>query len=115
MTEIKRGLNKKLGGTLAGIERESDRNQTKIERKTALTLLMQLGRDLFQGRKEQSFGFEKNLLFGNKRFRFNRGLNQVIGRGKTKGEKVLRMKKIEKKGVFSGKRDKCWSERDSCD
>jgi len=25
------------------------------------------------------------------------------------------MKKIEKKGVFSGKRDKCWSERDSCD
>ena len=59
MTEIKRGLSKKLGGTFAGVERESDRNQTKIERKTALTLLMQLGRDLFQGRKKQSFGFEK--------------------------------------------------------
>ncbi|EXZ81392.1 hypothetical protein M069_4258, partial [Bacteroides fragilis str. B1 (UDC16-1)] len=42
-------------------------------------------------------------------------LNQVIGRGKTKGEKGLRMKEIDKKGVFSGKRDKCWPERDSCD
>ena len=47
LTEIKRGLSKKLGGTLAGIERESDRSQTKIEGKTALTLLMQLGRHLF--------------------------------------------------------------------
>ena len=55
LTEIKRGLSKKLGETLAGIERKSDRNQTKIERKPALTLLMRLGRDLFQGRKEQSF------------------------------------------------------------
>ena len=66
LTEIKRGLSKKLGGTLAGIERESDRNQTKIERKTALTLLMQLGRDLFQGRKEQSFGFEKTCYLETK-------------------------------------------------
>ena len=66
MTEIKRGLSKKLGETLAGIERESDRNQTKIERKTALTLLMQLERDLFQGRKEQSFGFEKTCYLETK-------------------------------------------------
>ena len=66
MTQIKRGLSKKLGGTLARIERESDRNQTKIERKTALTLLMQLERDLFQGRKEQSFGFEKTCYLETK-------------------------------------------------
>lgn len=66
LTEIKRGLSKKLGETLAGIERESDRNQTKIERKTALTLLMQLGRHLFQGRKEQSFGFEKTCYLETK-------------------------------------------------
>ncbi|EXZ91812.1 hypothetical protein M065_5825, partial [Bacteroides fragilis str. Korea 419] len=38
-----------------------------------------------------------------------------IGRGKTKGEKGLRMKEIEKKGVFYGKRDKWRMERDSCD
>ena len=66
LTEIKRGLSKKLGGTLAGIERESDRNQTNIEWKTALTLLMQLGRDLFQGRKKQSFGFEKTCYLETK-------------------------------------------------
>ena len=41
---------------------------------------MRLGRHLFQGRKEQSFGFEKTCYL------------------KTKGEKGLRMKKIEKKG-----------------
>ncbi|KAB5386130.1 hypothetical protein FSA03_24585 [Bacteroides fragilis] len=66
MTEIKWGLSKKLGETLAGIERESDRNQTKIERKTALTLLMQLGRHLFQGRKEQSFYIEKTCYLKTK-------------------------------------------------
>ena len=81
MTEIKRGLSKKLGETLTGVgreirrglngnqtraERESDRSQTKIERKPALTLLMRLGRDLFQGRKEQSFGFEKTCYLETK-------------------------------------------------
>ena len=66
LTEIKRGLSKKLGGTLAGIERESDRSQTKIERKPALTLLMRLGRDLFQGRKEQSFWLEKTCYLKTK-------------------------------------------------
>ena len=49
-----------------GIERESDRSQTIIERKTALTLLVQLGRHLFQGRKEQSFGFEKTCYLETK-------------------------------------------------
>ena len=53
LTEIKRGLSKKLGETLAGIERESDRNQTKIERKPALTLLMRFsGCFLFVGKEE---------------------------------------------------------------
>ena len=66
LTEIKRGLSKKLGGTFAGVERESDRNQTKIERKPALTLLMRLERHLFQGRKEQSFGFEKTCYLETK-------------------------------------------------
>ena len=66
LAEIKRGLSKKLGGTLAGIERESDRSQTKIERKPALTLLMRLGRDLFQGRKEQSFCIEKTCYLETK-------------------------------------------------
>ena len=47
-------------------ERESDRSQTKIERKPELTLLMQLGRDLFQGWKEQSFGFEKTCYLETK-------------------------------------------------
>ena len=32
LTEIKRGLSKKLGGTLAGIERESDEDWTEIKR-----------------------------------------------------------------------------------
>ncbi|UVQ15931.1 hypothetical protein NXV19_03390 [Bacteroides fragilis] len=73
MTEIKWGLSKKLGETLAGIERESDRNQTKIERKTALTLLMQLGRHLFQGRKEQKLLHRKDLLFKNKRLDLTEG------------------------------------------
>ena len=66
LTEIKRGLSKKLGGTLAGIERKSDRSQTIIERKTALTLLMRLGRHLFQGRKEQSFYIEKTCYLKTK-------------------------------------------------
>ena len=64
--KIRRGLSKKLGGALAGIERESDRNQTKIERKTALTLLMRLGRYLFQGRKEQNFCIEKTCYLETK-------------------------------------------------
>ena len=66
LTEIKRGLSKKLGGTLAGIERKSDRSQTIIERKTALTLLMRLGRHLFQERKEQSFYIEKTCYLKTK-------------------------------------------------
>ncbi|EYE48479.1 hypothetical protein M148_4670 [Bacteroides fragilis str. 1007-1-F  len=42
-------------------------------------------------------------------------LNQVIGREETRGGKGLKMKTIEKEGVFSGKRDKCRMGRDSCD
>uniref|UniRef100_UPI0024542170 hypothetical protein n=2 Tax=Bacteroides fragilis TaxID=817 RepID=UPI0024542170 len=60
---IKRGLSKKLGGTPW---RELNGNQTEIERKTALTLLMRLGRHLFQGRKEQSFGFKKTCYLETK-------------------------------------------------
>lgn len=44
LTEFKRELNRKYGGILTGIEWELNGIQT-------LTLLMQLGRHLFQGRK----------------------------------------------------------------
>ncbi|MCC2235528.1 hypothetical protein ACRFAY_18075 [Bacteroides hominis] len=44
LTEFKRELNRKYGGILTGIRWELNRIQT-------LTLLMQLGRHLFQGRK----------------------------------------------------------------
>ena len=73
MTEIKRGLSKKLGGTLAGIERESDRSQTKTERKLALTLLMQLGERFISGAERTKLWLRKDLLFGNKRLDLTEG------------------------------------------
>ena len=60
------GIDGSWTGNQTRAERESDRSQTKIERKPALTLLMRLGRDLFQGRKEQSFGFEKTCYLKTK-------------------------------------------------
>jgi len=69
LTEIKRGLSKKLGGTPW---RELNGNQTEIERKTALTLLMRLGRHLF-GAERTKLWLQKDLLFGNKRLDLTEG------------------------------------------
>ncbi|EYA69399.1 hypothetical protein M132_3920 [Bacteroides fragilis str. S24L15] len=42
-------------------------------------------------------------------------LNQVIGREETRRGKGLKMKTIEKRGSICQKKDKCRTERDSCD
>ena len=74
MTQIKRGLSKKLGGTLAGIERESDRNQTQIKRKSnmngtepCVNIVNAVGKTLILGMERTKFLLLKDLFFENKR------------------------------------------------
>ncbi|WP_288778025.1 hypothetical protein, partial [uncultured Bacteroides sp.] len=55
------------------------------------------GEIYFRGGKNKAFA-SKRLVIWKQKARFNRGLNQVIGRGKTKGEKGLKMNEIEKRG-----------------
>ena len=66
LNENQTGSEWKLSRSQTEIRQGSNKNQTGIERNPALTLLMQLGRDLFQGRKEQSFGFEKTCYLETK-------------------------------------------------
>ena len=66
LNENQTGSEWKLSRSQTEIRQGSNKNQTGIERNPALTLLMQLGRDLFQGRKEQSFCIEKTCYLETK-------------------------------------------------
>ena len=72
--KIRRGLSKKLGGTLAGIERESDRNQTQIKRKSnkngtesCVNIVNAIGETFISEMERTKLLLLKDLFFENKR------------------------------------------------
>ena len=69
LTEIKRGLSKKLGGTLAGIRQESNKNWTEDR----VNIVNAVGETFILGAERTKLWLRKDLLFGNKRLDLTEG------------------------------------------
>ena len=69
LTEIKRGLSKKLGGTLAGIRQESNKNWTEDR----VNIVNAVGKIFISGAERTKLWLQKDLLFGNKRLDLTEG------------------------------------------
>ena len=69
LTEIKRGLSKKLGGTLAGIRQESNKNWTEDR----VNIVNAVGERFISGAERTKLWLRKDLLFGNKRLDLTEG------------------------------------------
>ena len=69
LTEIKRGLSKKLGGTLAGIRQESN----KYWMEDRVNIVNAVGERFISEAEKTKLWLRKDLLFGNKRLDLTEG------------------------------------------